>query len=380
MSRGRALWGLMVLIGCGPSGGAPDASVRPRPAPTGTGLDAPTVHAFDSTGGQLTSGDGRLSVVIPSGVLAGATEVQIQQVSNTAPGGVGSAYRLEPEGLLFAAPVTITFTADPSGPALEELSVAYQEGQGYWLHAPKADVVRDATRRTVTVTTRHFSGWTLVAGPTPRDLHGTFTFDSSLDIPFTGASGAATFTFAGEDPGVAWYLLAGTLTLPRPLPMGGDTCVPTAPEVETVNLRTNIAELRSSPAAFFWGLSGHWNLTCTGAAGSRAELLLAAFDTQGIGALGCARGYDAGLPLVIGPDKLQGTYVIDCGVKGTATTSWDFVSNACGGACTPALPCHTASLDCASGTGVCLDDGVVPDGSPGACPSPQTCLGGVCAP
>lgn len=376
MSPARALVATVLLSACGPGSGAPDASTRPLPSATGSPVGAPASVDVGAPGAQLASDDGRLVLEVPAGVLAGET-VRVQQVTNTAPGGVGGAYRLEPEGRSFAAPVRLTFKVEP-GPALEELSVAWQEGQGYWLRVPASELVRDAVKRTITVNTRHFSGWTLVTGPTARDLHGTFTLDSSLDVPFVGVTGVADFTFAGEDPDVAFYLLAGSLTLPSPLAVGASSCVPAAPETPSLALRTNVAELRRAPAAFLWGVSGHWNLECTGPSGSSAELLLTAFDTQGIGASGCNRGYDGGV--VLGPDRVRGTYVIDCGSRGLATASWSFDSNSCGTACPASLPCHTAAISCGSGTGTCVDVGLVPDGEPGGCPSPQTCLGGACAP
>lgn len=374
MNRGRALVAALAVCSCGPSNGPPDVSARPQPAAVGTPLGPPAAAEVGAPGGQLTSGDGRLVLEIPPGVVSARTTFQVQQVSNTAPAGVGAAYRLEPEGLTFSTPVRLTFTVDEAVP-LSEVSVAWQEGQGYWLRLPANELVRDEVKRTISVSTHHFSGWSLVTGPTARDLHGTFTLDSSLDLPFAGATGVADFTFAGEDPDVAWYLLSGTITLPTPLAIGADSCVPEDPSLA---LRTNIAELRTAPDAFLWGMSGHWKLACTGPSGSTAELLLTAFDTQGIGALGCDRGYVGNV--VLGPDRVRGTYTIDCGVRGLATASWSFDSNACGTACASTLPCHTAVIDCGSGTGVCSDVGLVPDGAPGACPPPQTCLGGLCVP
>ena len=384
MKAVRALFAALSLVtfglaGCGgPTPSTPSA--RPRPAAPGTPIGVPSSLGVGSAGGRLASDDGRLVLDIPAGVVTGPADFTIQALTNLAPGGVGSAYRLGPEGTLFPAPVTLTFHTELTGKSFDALSVAWQEGQGYWLRVPQSELTRDAAKKTITVTTRHFSGWTLVTGPTARDLHGTFTLDSTLDLPFAGATGSASFTFAGEDPGVAYYLLSGTITLPSPLALGTDSCVPTAPQTPTLALKTNIAELRASPPAFLWGTSGHWDLTCTGPSGTRADLLVTAFDTQGISHFNCARGYDGGSPLVLGPERVQGTWALDCGARGSASASWNFQSNACGAACTSADPCHTAVLECATGVGVCTDNGLVPDGEPGGCPSPQLCLGGVCVP
>jgi len=88
-------------------------------------------------------------------------------------------------------------------------------------------------------------------------------------------------------------------------------------------------------------------------------------------------------PPVIGPDRLQGQYLIDCGIRGTVTGTWDFLSAACGTACTPANVCDLGVVVCDTGVQTCTDsftpdpaaDGTactLPGGGPG------TCSGGEC--
>lgn len=367
------------LVACGPPGGnGRDGGGPPVPTAIGAPVGEAQAASLDRLGGRVVADDGSLVIEIPAGALAQPRELSVQRVTNTAPGGVGQAYRLSPEGLTFAQPVTLTFTT--TGLALEQLTVAYQEGQGYWLRVAPGDVTIDTVAQLVRVRTTHFSGWSLVTTDTSRDLHGTFTLSSDLDLPYTGLSGSADFTWAGEDPGVSYYLLGGTITLPDPLTVGADECSPTAPETASLALRTNTAELRASPAAFSWGVSGHWTLTCVGPGGTSSQPLLTAFDTQGISHSTCARSFATGATPITGPDRVQASFLVDCGAKGRTTATWRFSTSRCDTACVPANPCERGTWDCGSGTATCVSTGAVPDGEAGGCPAQQTCQGGACAP
>ncbi len=109
------------------------------------------------------SSDGTVTVVVPPGALAAGTQVGIQPITATAPGALG-AYRLTPEGQTFAQPVTITFSysADEAGAtAPDSMRIATHDARGYWA---VVGTTRDATQRTLAVTTTHFSDWSHVDG------------------------------------------------------------------------------------------------------------------------------------------------------------------------------------------------------------------------
>ncbi|RYZ52049.1 MAG: hypothetical protein EOO14_17225 [Chitinophagaceae bacterium] len=115
-----------------------------------------------AAGGTLTSRDGRLKLTIPAGALATAQEVSIQAISNHNPLAVEKAYRIEPHGVEFAKPVSLVFSYaddDVANTLPEALGIAYQDGQGIWQAQRSATV--DKGTKTVTVTTTHFSDWTL---------------------------------------------------------------------------------------------------------------------------------------------------------------------------------------------------------------------------
>jgi hypothetical protein len=320
----------------------------------------PQIGAIGQPGGTLTSLDGRVTLTVPAGTVSAPTEFSIQEVTNMAPGGVGSAYRLGPEGTTFSTPVTITIKADLATASLDALTIAYQEGEGYWIRL--MDVARDAVADTLTATATHFSGWTIVAG-SPRDLSGSFTFQTTIGIPFS-ATGLSTFNFAGTDASADYFLQSGTITVASIDYGPGVTCVAPAPELP---LFTNVADLRSDPVAFWWGFSGHWNIACTPP--QPVPDVTAAFDTAGINLIGCNRGY-VGVP-VLGPDRVIGTYTIDCGASGAETASWDFRTAICGTPCASTNPCHIAAYSCASGTAVCSDVGIVTPGT--SCGTDMVC-------
>ncbi|MBC7904202.1 MAG: hypothetical protein H7Y27_12295, partial [Gemmatimonadaceae bacterium] len=56
-------------------------------APVGTAVK----KAIDANGGQLSSADGTLQVIIPAGALATAKEISIQAITNKLGGGIGNA-------------------------------------------------------------------------------------------------------------------------------------------------------------------------------------------------------------------------------------------------------------------------------------------------
>lgn len=114
------------------------------------------------TGGTLTSADGKLSVTVPAEALTNNTAVGIQPISNNAPLGVGSGYRLTPEGTTFAKPIKLTFYYDKEtlqGSPEDFLWIVTQATNGTWNALLKSAV--DTIAKTVTVETTHFSDWVL---------------------------------------------------------------------------------------------------------------------------------------------------------------------------------------------------------------------------
>ena len=151
-----------------PSPSPPPAAPPPPPpiATTAPGIPEglPVTAAIGSAGGSLTSSDGRLTISVPAGALAASTVVGIQPITATAPGAMGAAYRLTPEGQTFAQPVSLTFkysAAEARASAPDLLRVATQTAQGTW---SSPATTHDATQRTLTVATTHFSDWANVSG------------------------------------------------------------------------------------------------------------------------------------------------------------------------------------------------------------------------
>ena len=319
----------------------------------------------------MASPDGYLFVDVPPGAVPAGAQFSVQEVTNLAPGGIGPAWRLGPEGTTFPVPVTLTIFAGGTGRPLDEITVAWQDDQGYWHRAVPASVVRDPLARTLTVQTSHLSSWTLTTIPTARDFKGAFSVGTSLGSPFV-ATGDATFTFAGEDADATYYLLSGTLLLPSAI--GTTTCVPIAPDTSTFPLRTNVAELsKGAPPRFDWGASGAWHVSC---ADGTTRLVTIAFDTVGVGFPGCTRVVTRAE--VAGVDATLGGVAWDCTSKGLGQTSgsWDYASAACGTACVPPTPCRTGTVVCGSGTAVCTESGNVLDGA--TCGTDQVCSAGAC--
>jgi hypothetical protein len=146
-----------------------DKSSTPEPQgnnPVITSVGTPSGElnstSIGASGGTISSTDGNLTVIIPTGALTSAAEISIQPISNEAPLGLGSGYRLEPEGKIFNKPVQLVFHYTEQ--LLNEtpanfLWIVSQAADGSWNAMLKSVVNTDS--KTVTIETTHFSDWAL---------------------------------------------------------------------------------------------------------------------------------------------------------------------------------------------------------------------------
>ena len=117
-----------------------------------------------TAGGSMTSPDGRLTLTVPVNALTETVSFSIQPIVNKADGGLGLAYRLEPNGKTFDTPLEISLRYDDhdlEGTVPEALSLAYQDPQGSWNSIAK--VVLDQHAKTVTVPVTHFTDWSFLS-------------------------------------------------------------------------------------------------------------------------------------------------------------------------------------------------------------------------
>ncbi|MFT3826588.1 MAG: hypothetical protein QM731_21890 [Chitinophagaceae bacterium] len=159
------LTGISVLYSCKKdSNNGPDEIPGADPVVTdkGAALGAAKTASIGTSGGTLTSDDGRLTITIPAGAFSATTTVGIQPLSNNSPMGLGNAYRITPEGTTFAKPVTLTFNYDDAllGKVVEDfLWITSQQADGTWVGYRKSDV--NTTGNTVSVQATHFSDWSM---------------------------------------------------------------------------------------------------------------------------------------------------------------------------------------------------------------------------
>lgn len=135
-------------------------TVREKGTPTGNLSE----KMIGPEGGQLSSEDGRIALNVPSGALKAATKISVQPISNTLPGAPGPAYRLQPEGIHFEKPVSLTFKysdSDLKATSAQLLFAAYQAKDGIWRFLP--DTQLDEAKHTLRVETTHFSDWGIFA-------------------------------------------------------------------------------------------------------------------------------------------------------------------------------------------------------------------------
>jgi len=153
----------LLLAACGGSGGTADDTPAPEATAVGHPIGRLGSSVIGTAGGTLRSADGSVEVEVPPGAFGRDETLTLQEISNEAHGAPGRAWRITPEGLKSAVPMTLRFRytdADLQGSEAGQLRIAYQDARRRWI-IPAAPVL-DTTARTVSVQTTHFSDWSLL--------------------------------------------------------------------------------------------------------------------------------------------------------------------------------------------------------------------------
>src|SRR6186713_1373018 len=114
---------------------------------------------------------------------AAETDITIQPITNTAWGGVGSGYRLLPDGLTFSAPVELNFSLEDSllwGSDTLFVDVARQDDDGVWGILKHRYI--DWETRTLTCTTSHFSDYSADEGLQIQPRAASLGVTSSVNL------------------------------------------------------------------------------------------------------------------------------------------------------------------------------------------------------
>jgi hypothetical protein len=153
--------------GCKKSSSGSSGFTAPSGPPASTAVGTPAGAAATSTigpgGGTVLSADGRVELKFPANALAADTDITIQPVANTAPGGKGLSYHLMPDGIKFKIPVSLIFhytAADENGTLPYLFYIASQDSAGVWQADFKNRSV-DTVAKTATLPISHFSVWDL---------------------------------------------------------------------------------------------------------------------------------------------------------------------------------------------------------------------------
>jgi hypothetical protein len=136
--------------------------VTPASTAKGTPTGASISKFISSSGGNISTADGRIELDFPSGALPAGDSITIQNITNNGPGGMGNAYRFLPEGLKFTNAVTIKFHYDDSdvnGTIADFLQLSFQDSTGVWNQLDNSTA--DTTAKILSATTTHFSDWSV---------------------------------------------------------------------------------------------------------------------------------------------------------------------------------------------------------------------------
>lgn len=139
-----------------------DDPETPTAFPIGNPTGGEIVFTVTSAGGDYALPDNSVKLTIPAGAVSEPTKITLQSVENTAPAGLGESIRLLPHAIQFKKPVTVQISyADVAAKmgSTQAMGLAYQDEKGFWKFA--ANPVVNKTTKTVSVSTTHFSDWTL---------------------------------------------------------------------------------------------------------------------------------------------------------------------------------------------------------------------------
>lgn len=199
---------VVALAGCSGPPSSPSANTTtptppPMPSPTPPAIaTAATATISAASGGVLNASDGRLLLSFPPGAVANDTVVTARPraLSETseevrASGALGTAWRLEPDGLTFAKPVAVTYRlalADlaaarlPLSDSVPTYALASRAANGSLLPLEDATVRFDLQGATLVATanTTHFSDLELVSLALRHEFHPTRVAAFVGDPPF----------------------------------------------------------------------------------------------------------------------------------------------------------------------------------------------------
>ncbi len=138
-------------------------------------------------GGTLVSPDGRMTLTVPPSALTKTIAFSIQPITNKAEGGLGLAYRLEPDGATFPTPLELSLRYDDKdleGTAPEQLTLTYQDKERKWRELKAEKLDEDA--KTFTFSTTHFTDTSAFAKIKIVPATATLRVGESLKLEVTG--------------------------------------------------------------------------------------------------------------------------------------------------------------------------------------------------
>jgi hypothetical protein len=186
-----------------------ESTITPVGAPLGTAVR----KTIGAQGGELSSADGTIKVIVPAGALDAAKEISIQAITNELPGGIGNAFRILPHGEQFKKPVSIKFTYKPGdleATLPDLLDIAWQDTTGSWI--TPANPVLDKANRTLTINTTHFSDWGYFKSLTLTPEEATVALGGSVDLVVT-----TRFPYLDPDDAPSGQEVIKVLRTPREL-------------------------------------------------------------------------------------------------------------------------------------------------------------------
>lgn len=195
------------------------------PTEVGTPVGDKVAKDIGTTGGTISSPDGRLTLTVPQNALAETITFTIQPITNNVQTGIGAAYRLEPDGGTFTTPLELSMRYDErdlEGTAVEALAIAFQDREGKWhvLDPSKLDDANKSIKFSIT----HFTDFSFLAKFRLEPSKATLRVGETMQIKLIGCEEPITVLWVPIKTSekicvmnrlqrqMEWYADVGTIT------------------------------------------------------------------------------------------------------------------------------------------------------------------------
>ncbi|MFN8295230.1 MAG: hypothetical protein U0T69_03495 [Chitinophagales bacterium] len=146
-----------------------DNAVNAKPTgnsttPSASSIGTKTAKIIGPEGGEIKSGNGKITLKFPAGAVSKKTEISIEEITAISEVALGNSFLLEPEGLQFEVPVKLSFTYsenDLQQSSVTDLTIINDGGDGILYENLLTSL--DTVYKKISTDISHFSKWSMAS-------------------------------------------------------------------------------------------------------------------------------------------------------------------------------------------------------------------------